>query len=119
VLEARPIPPIVVFEGFVGFDVFFLVFRGWLLLMTVVGRATTSNLPKWFIVGYSRSTTRWVANGWQSGEVVVVMSVVMSVAMAMAVGVEDVGFAVPAMALSIPTPPAATQRRARGCSRCG
>jgi len=68
VLEARPVPPIVVFEGFVGFDVF-LVFRAWLLLLTVVGRATTSNLLKWFIVGYSGSTVRWVANGWQGGEV--------------------------------------------------
>jgi len=59
-----------------------------------------------------------VANGWQSGEVVVVMSVVMLVAMAVVVGVEDVRFAAPAMALSIPIPPAAIQRRARGCSRC-
>ena len=88
-------------------------------MLTVVGRATTSNPPKWFIVGYSGSTARWVANGWQSGEVVVVMSVVMWVAMATAVGVEDVRSDAPAIALSIPTPPAATQRRARGCSRCG
>ena len=60
-----------------------------------------------------------MANGWQSGEVVVVMLVVMWVAMATVVGVEDVGSDAPAMALSIPTPPAATQRRAHGRSRCG
>ena len=89
------------------------------MLLTVVSRATTSNLLKWFIVGYSGSTARWVANGWQSGEVVVVMLVVMWVAMATVVRVEDIGSDAPAMALSIPIPPVATQRGARGCSRCG
>jgi len=87
--------------------------------LTVVGRATTSNPLKWFIVGYSRSMARWVANGWQSGEVVVVMLVVMSVAKVMVVGVEDVGFVTPTIALLIPIPLVATQRCARGCSRCG
>jgi len=58
-----------------------------------------------------------VANGWQSGKVVMVMLVVMPVAMVMVVGVEDIRFVAPAMALLIPIPPAATQRRARGYSR--
>jgi hypothetical protein len=60
-----------------------------------------------------------VANRWQSGEVVVVMLVVMSVAIAVVVGVEDVRSIAPAMALLILTPPMATQRRARGYSRYG